>query len=56
MGVLTPFAEEWMWGVGDVIGKVAFSSSLVLSNFLTMDQRRLIAIHTVEQTNRCFWA
>jgi hypothetical protein len=45
--------EEWMWGIGDVIGKVAFSSSLVLSNFLTMDQRRLIVMHTVEQTNRC---
>lgn len=47
--------EEWMWCVGDFLGKVMFSSSLLHSNFLSLEQRRMIAMRIIEEGNRCAW-
>ena len=44
--------EEWLWGIGDFLGKVMFASSLLYGNFLTIEQRRLIAMRIVEEANR----
>ncbi len=44
--------EEWMMSLGDFIGKVMFSSSLLYGNFLTIEQRRLLAMHAVEEGNK----
>ena len=44
--------EEWLWTCADFLGKVAFSSSLLQGNFLTLEQRRLIAMRIVEEGNR----
>ena len=38
--------------MGDFIGKVMFSSSLLYGNFLTIEQRRLIAMRAVEEGNK----
>eukprot|EP00955_Chlamydomonas_euryale_P009783 104833-Chlamydomonas_euryale.AAC.1 len=44
--------EEWTWTVADFAGKVMFSCSLMYGNFLTIEQRRLIAMRIVEEGNR----
>ncbi len=44
--------EEWLWCGCDFLGKVMFSSSLLHGNFLTIEQRRLIAMRIVEEGNR----
>lgn len=44
--------EEWVWGLGDFLGKIMFASSLLYGNFLTIEQRRLIAMRIVEEANR----
>ncbi len=41
--------EEALWGAVDFLGKVMFSSSLLQSNFLTMDERRAQAAKRVEE-------
>ncbi|GFH12211.1 uncharacterized protein HaLaN_07851, partial [Haematococcus lacustris] len=51
-GFLTLNQEEWAWSVADFLGKVMFSSSLLQGNFLTIEQRRLIAMRIVEEGNR----
>ncbi|KAG2434989.1 hypothetical protein HYH02_011988 [Chlamydomonas schloesseri] len=52
MGLVDVYTEEWMWCVCDFLGKVMFSSSLLHGNFLTIEQRRLIAMRIVEEGNR----
>jgi hypothetical protein len=52
-GLVDLLTEEWMWTIGDFLGKVMFSSSLLYGNFLTIEQRRLIAMRVVEEGNRC---
>ena len=52
-GFLDLFVEEWLWTLCDFVGKVMFSSSLMFENFLTIEQRRIIAMHIVEASNRC---
>ncbi len=52
LGLVDVRTEEWMWCVGDFLGKVMFSSSLLHGNFLTIEQRRLIAMRIVEEGNR----
>ena len=37
---------------GDFLGKVMFSSSLLYGNFITIEQRRLMAMHAVEEGNK----
>ncbi|KAG1675574.1 hypothetical protein FOA52_014162 [Chlamydomonas sp. UWO 241] len=52
LGLVSLGMEEWMWTVGDFAGKVTFSCSLMYGNFLTIEQRRLIAMRIVEEGNR----
>ncbi|MEW5298365.1 MAG: hypothetical protein WDW36_001497 [Sanguina aurantia] len=52
LGLVSVATEEWLWCVGDFLGKVMFSSSLLHGNFLTIEQRRLISMRIVEQGNR----
>ncbi|GLI62437.1 hypothetical protein VaNZ11_005058 [Volvox africanus] len=52
LGLVDLHTEEWMWCVCDFLGKVMFSSSLLHGNFLTIEQRRLIAMRIVEEGNR----
>ncbi|KAG2425936.1 hypothetical protein HXX76_013309 [Chlamydomonas incerta] len=52
MGLVDVHTEEWTWCVCDFLGKVMFSSSLLHGNFLTIEQRRLIAMRIVEEGNR----
>ncbi|KAG2482178.1 hypothetical protein HYH03_018877 [Edaphochlamys debaryana] len=52
LGLVDIYTEEWMWCVCDFLGKVLFSSSLLHGNFLTIEQRRLIAMRIVEEGNR----
>ncbi|GLC56046.1 hypothetical protein PLESTB_001058700 [Pleodorina starrii] len=52
LGLVDVHTEEWMWCVCDFLGKVMFSSSLLHGNFLTIEQRRLIAMRIVEEGNR----
>ncbi|GAX76579.1 hypothetical protein CEUSTIGMA_g4025.t1 [Chlamydomonas eustigma] len=52
LGLVSIHTEEWLWTAGDFLGKVLFSSSLLYGNFLTMEQRRLIAMRMVEEGNR----
>jgi signal transduction histidine kinase len=52
LGIVDINTEEWMWTVFDFMGKVMFSSSLLQGNFLTIEQRRLIAMRIVEEGNR----
>lgn len=53
-GIITDIqTEEWIWCVADFLGKVVFCSSLIQGNFLTMDQRKFIAMRIVEESNRC---
>ncbi|GFR47594.1 hypothetical protein Agub_g9328 [Astrephomene gubernaculifera] len=52
LGLVDVYVEEWLWCVGDFLGKVMFSSSLLHGNFLTIEQRRLIAMRIVEEGNR----
>ncbi|GAX76781.1 hypothetical protein CEUSTIGMA_g4227.t1 [Chlamydomonas eustigma] len=51
-GLTSLYVEEWLWTLGDFMGKVMFSSSLLYGNFLTIEQRRLIAMRIVEESNR----
>ena len=44
--------EEIMLSLADVLGKIAFSSSLLQSNFLTIDARRKMAMKAAEDANR----
>lgn len=44
--------EEWIWCWADFLGKVVFCSSLIQGNFLSVDQRKLIAMRIVEESNR----
>lgn len=53
MGLVDIRTEEWTWCACDFLGKVMFSSSLLHGNFLTIEQRRLIAMRIVEEGNRC---
>ncbi|PNW86121.1 hypothetical protein CHLRE_02g074150v5 [Chlamydomonas reinhardtii] len=52
MGLVDIRTEEWTWCACDFLGKVMFSSSLLHGNFLTIEQRRLIAMRIVEEGNR----
>ena len=45
-------SEELMWTLADFLGKVMFSSSLLYSNLLTIEERRRIAMRVIEETNR----
>mmetsp|Transcript_37013 Transcript_37013/g.109094 ORF Transcript_37013/g.109094 Transcript_37013/m.109094 type:complete len:615 (-) Transcript_37013:439-2283(-) len=51
-GLLSPATEEAMWTVSDFCGKVMFSSSLLYGNFLTLEQRKLITMRVIEESNR----
>lgn len=44
--------EETLWSVADICGKIFFSSSLLHSNFMTIEQRRTLAMRVVEEANR----
>lgn len=44
--------EEILWSIADISGKIFFSSSLLHSNFMTIDSRRLMAMRAVEEANR----
>ncbi|KXZ54193.1 hypothetical protein GPECTOR_5g288 [Gonium pectorale] len=52
LGLVDVRTEEWLWCASDFLGKVMFSSSLLHGNFLTIEQRRLIAMRIVEEGNR----
>lgn len=52
LGMCSTNTEEWVWTIMDFFGKAIFSSSLLQGNFLTMEQRRLIAMRVVEEGNR----
>lgn len=52
LGLVDLHTEEWLWCACDFLGKVMFSSSLLHGNFLTIEQRRLIAMRIVEEGNR----
>ncbi len=45
-------ASQILWGLVDFLGKVMFSSSLLQSNFITMEQRRVLAMKLVEESRR----
>ena len=46
------FTEEILLSLADVFGKIVFSSSVLQSNFLTIDNRRKLALKAVEDANR----
>ena len=50
--LIDSFAEEMMLSLADVMGKIVFSSSLLQSNFATIDARRKIALKAAEDANR----
>eukprot|EP00798_Chlamydomonas_sp_ICE-L_P011407 gene11407-12110_t len=53
LGVITNInTEEWLWTTGDLLGKCIFSSSLLFGNFVTIEQRRLVAMRVVEESSR----
>ncbi len=41
-----------LWTSCDLLGKVMFSSTLLQGNFLSLEQRRLIAMRVIEEGNR----
>ncbi|KAK9817243.1 hypothetical protein WJX72_011759 [[Myrmecia] bisecta] len=52
MGVVRHPADEMLWCLSDFLGKVLLSTSLMHGNYVTMDQRRLLATKAVEEANR----
>jgi hypothetical protein len=48
------FTEELLWCVADTCGKIFFSSTLLHSNFMSIEHRRMVAMRVVEEANR--WA
>jgi signal transduction histidine kinase len=44
--------EEGLHSVADVFGKIVFSSSLLQSNFVSIDARRRLALQAAEDANR----
>ena len=44
--------EEILWSIADISGKIFFSSSLLHSNFMTIDSRRLMAMRAIEEAQR----
>ncbi|KAG1671643.1 hypothetical protein FOA52_006874 [Chlamydomonas sp. UWO 241] len=51
-GLLSHSTEELLWTTCDFCGKVMFSSSLLYGNFLTLEQRKLVAMRIIEESNR----
>ncbi|KAL4447416.1 hypothetical protein ABPG75_004635 [Micractinium tetrahymenae] len=46
------FTEEVLWCVADTLGKIFFSSTLLHSNFMSIEHRRMMAMRVVEEANR----
>jgi len=44
--------EEILWSCADIGGKVFFSSTLLHSNFMTIENRRSLAMRIVEEANK----
>lgn len=51
-GYVNYVQEEVMWTVADICGKVLFSCSLLHTNFMTIEDRRLAAMRVIEEANR----
>jgi len=51
-GVSTAWAAL-LWTCCDLGGKIIFSTSLLHSNFLTIDDRKMRAMREVIESNRC---
>ena len=52
LGLVSIQTEEILWSVSDICGKIFFSSSLLHSNFMTIESRRLAAMRVIEESNR----
>lgn len=52
MGYISYGTEELLWSVSDLAGKVLFSCSLLHTNFMSIEDRRLAAMRVVEEANR----
>ena len=44
--------EEVLWCLADTCGKIFFSSTLLHSNFMSIEHRRMMAMRVVEEANR----
>ncbi|GAX76782.1 hypothetical protein CEUSTIGMA_g4228.t1 [Chlamydomonas eustigma] len=51
-GLISFQVEEGLWTICDFLGKIMFSSSLLYGNFVTIEERRLVAMKAVEDGNR----
>jgi hypothetical protein len=50
---VTVYQEELLWCCADTLGKIFFSSTLLHSNFMSIEHRRMMAMRVVEEANRC---
>lgn len=46
------YQEEVLWCLADTLGKIFFSSTLLHSNFMSIEHRRMMAMRVVEEANR----
>ncbi|PRW60699.1 hybrid sensor histidine kinase response regulator [Chlorella sorokiniana] len=52
LGWVDLYHEEVLWCVADTMGKIIFSSTLLHSNFMSIEHRRMMAMRVVEEANR----